>query len=131
MIPIEVRLAELVRPACLKAPDSPPEGHPDATIWCDYGFKWAAYAFAHLHRTPHPDNPLFGQDWCVELAVRLLDKCTETWRWRKERGLDTAGREAPHYVAAAVIEWMGRQVPADSLADWTAKKGELRRDGRR
>jgi len=118
LIKIEVRLADLARGFSERALAAPPEGHPDATIWCDYGFKWPAYAFAHLHRTEHPDNPHFGAKWCVELAVALLDKCTETWEWRKSQGMQVASREVPHYVAAALLEWLGERTPEASRAGW-------------
>jgi len=59
---IEVGLAEFVCGIGRRVPDSPPEGAPEATIWCDYGFKWPAHTLVHLYRTAHPENPLHGQD---------------------------------------------------------------------
>lgn len=120
LIRIEVKLAETVRGLSGRVLSAPPEGSSEATIWCDYGFKWPAYALAHLYRTEHPDNPLCGEDWCLELALDLTDKCVDDWRYRVRLGLKSTSLEVPNYVIAALLEWLEDAVGAERRAGWIA-----------
>jgi len=120
LLRIEVSLAEHVRAISGRILAAPPEGRPDSDIWCDYGFKWPAYTFAHLHRTTHPDNPHVGAAWCIDLALRFMDKAVEDWRDRVRQGLTVSSLEVPHYVAAALVAWLGDALDDGRRADWTA-----------
>ncbi len=123
LIKIEVKLARMTRELGDRILGAPPEGAPDATIWCDYGFKWPAYTLVHLYRTEHPDNPLFGADWCVGLAEQLVDKLVADWQYRTGRGLGVSSLEVPHYIIAALLEWLGDGVTAERRAKWKAYSG--------
>jgi hypothetical protein len=120
LVRIEVRLVRTFLDGIDRALAAAPAGSPGATIWSDYGFKWPAYALAHLYRFEHPENPFCGEQSCLEKAAKLLDKCTEEWHWRRSRGFRVESREVPHYVAATLIEWLGEDTPADSRDGWTA-----------
>ncbi len=120
LVGIESRLVGIFLQSAGRALEAEPAGSPGATIWSDYGFKWPAYALAHLYRFEHPDNQYYKDDSCISAAVGLLDKCTEEWEWRKGRGLEVESREVPHYVAAALIEWLGEDLPESSRAGWEA-----------
>jgi hypothetical protein len=120
LIRIEVRLVRGFLDAADRVLAAAPAGSPEATIWSDYGFKWPAYALAHLHGFEHPENPFHGDASCLDTAIGLLDKCTEEWHWRSSQGLKVESREVPHYVAAALIDWLGERVPAGSRVGWTA-----------
>ena len=120
LIRIEVALAKVVRDLSDRILSAPPEGTPESTIWCDYGFKWPAYALAHLHRIEHTDNPLHGQAWCAELALDLADKSVADWRYRQSRGLESSSLEVPNYVLAALFEWLGERIDGERRAAWIA-----------
>ena len=120
LVRLEVKLVGMFRDCADRALSAVPAGSPGADIWSDYGFKWPAYSLAHLYRFEHPDNPHCGDESCLELAVGLVDKFVEEWRWRTGQGLAVEGREVPHYVAAALIEWLGDKISAERREAWAA-----------
>ncbi len=120
LIRIEVELARMTRQCSGRILAAPPEGSPEATIWCDYGFRWPAYTLVHLYRTQHPDNPLRGERWCLELALALAEKYNDDWAYRRRLGLEVSPLEVPHYVAAALLEWLGEDLDDARRRQWTA-----------
>lgn len=98
--------------------DAPPDGKDEAVPWSDYGFRWPAYALAHLYVSKHPHNSLFAADWCVELALKLIDKEVASWHAKraKKQRIDT--HEFPHYAAAYVLEALKDKIDAARRQRW-------------
>ena len=78
LLALEVRVAQAFRLEAEKVLKAPPESAPEASAWSDYGLNFPAYLFAHLYRTPHPNNPLHG----VTLEL-MLTRLQERLGWER------------------------------------------------
>ena len=65
---------------------------PEATTegFCDDTYSSVAYMLAHLFRLDHPDNPYRGDEWCADLALRLVGRWPATWRELESRARRSA-----------------------------------------
>jgi hypothetical protein len=118
LIRLEVRLAHWVRKQSQLILEAPLGESRHNWVWVDYGFRWPAYTLTHLYSTQHPDNPLFGEKWCLDLALHLLDKEVDFWRYGREGGRPISTGETPHYVAAYVLQALEDRIDGKRRESW-------------
>lgn len=116
LIQLEIKLAEWVRGISPRILDANPGEKRNPYL--DYGFKWPAYTLAHLYVLEHPENSLRGQEWCAELAMKLVDKSVEMWKHERAQKQGISTGETPHYVTPFVIEKLGDAVDGERKACW-------------
>jgi len=118
LIRLEVKLAKWVRMRSKEILNAPLGQSRHDWIWVDYGFRWPALTLAHLYSTRHPENGLFGEQWCVDLAIDLLDKEVDFWQYGRDRGQSISTGETPHYVAAYVLSTLSEQIGERRKKSW-------------
>ena len=74
LMQLEVKLAEWVRERSEEILKAPLGISRHDWLWVDYGFRWPALTLAHLYSTKHQENSLFGEQWCVDLAIDLVTR---------------------------------------------------------
>jgi hypothetical protein len=118
LIKLEVKLAHWIRGKQTDILEAPLNVGRANWLWVDYGFRWPAFTLVQLFTTKHPDNPLFGVEWCADLAMQLIDKEVAYWHYDRDRGRSISTGETPHYVAAYVLERLGNRVAGQRRRDW-------------
>jgi hypothetical protein len=118
LIKLEVKLAHWVRGKQTDILEAPLNVGRANWLWVDYGVRWPAFTLTHLFTTEHPDNPLFGAEWCAGLAMKLIDKEVAYWHYDRDHGRPIDTGETPHYVAAYVLERLRDRVAGQRRRDW-------------
>jgi len=100
-------------PAILAAPVPGPSHQ-----WGHTNYRHPAFTLCYLYQCEHPANPLRGDAWLREAAIRLIDTFVAAREAERATRPRMAETEWPPYIACYATRVLGRGLDAARLGRW-------------
>jgi hypothetical protein len=118
LIKIEVNFAQVVRRHSEQILSTPVTETATANDLDHPNYQMPSRLLIHLFSCEHNDNPLYGEQWCADLAMNMVDRWAERGRVFLESKGKVDSREWPPYVTAEAIRVLGDRVDEERRSKW-------------